>query len=62
MKFCKFSDPDYQNVVDALVNRSNMDLKQRDRIWTRPMLRGSARLQIITENGHFACRARSSAT
>ncbi len=30
MKVCKFSDPDYQDVVDALVNRSNMDLFVQD--------------------------------
>ena len=30
MKVCKFSDSDYQNVVDALVNRSNMDLFVQD--------------------------------
>ena len=30
MKVCKFSDPDYQSVVDALVNRSNMDLFVQD--------------------------------
>ena len=30
MKVCKFSDSDYQDVVDALVNRSNMDLFVQD--------------------------------
>ena len=30
MKVCKFSDSDYQDVVDALVNRSNMDLFTQD--------------------------------
>ena len=30
MKVCKFSDSDYQDVVDALVNRSNMDLFAQD--------------------------------
>ncbi|MBT5472042.1 MAG: histidinol dehydrogenase [Nitrospina sp.] len=30
MKLCKFSDADYQGVVDALVNRSNMDLFTQD--------------------------------
>ena len=30
MKVCKFSDPDYKGVVDALVNRSNMDLFVQD--------------------------------
>ena len=30
MKFCKFSEPDYANVVDDLVNRSNTDLFTKD--------------------------------
>ncbi|MBL4664565.1 MAG: histidinol dehydrogenase, partial [Nitrospinaceae bacterium] len=30
MKVCKFSDPDYQDAVDALVNRSNLDLFVQD--------------------------------
>ena len=30
MKFCKFSEPDYANVVDNLVNRSNTDLFAKD--------------------------------
>ena len=30
MKFCKFSEPDYANVVDDLVNRSNKDLFTKD--------------------------------
>lgn len=30
MKFCKFSEPDFPDVVDALVNRSNMDLFTQD--------------------------------
>ncbi len=30
MKLCKFSDPDYQDVVNALINRSNMDLFVHD--------------------------------
>jgi len=30
MKLCKFSEPGYQDVVDALVNRSNMDLFTQD--------------------------------
>ena len=30
MKLCKFSDPDFQNVLDALVNRSNLDLFVQD--------------------------------
>ena len=30
MKFCKFSEPDYANVGDDLVNRSNTDLFTKD--------------------------------
>lgn len=30
MKLCRFSEPGYQDVVDALVNRSNMDLFTQD--------------------------------
>ena len=30
MKLYRFSEPDYQNVVDDLVNRSNMDLFTQD--------------------------------
>ena len=30
MKLCRFSEPDYLNVVDDLVNRSNMDLFNQD--------------------------------
>ncbi len=30
MKLCKYTDPDYQSVIDALENRSNMDLFTHD--------------------------------
>ena len=30
MKLCRFSEPDYLNVVDDLVNRANLDLYTQD--------------------------------
>jgi hypothetical protein len=32
MKLCKFSDPEYQSLVDVLVNRSSMDLFTQDEV------------------------------
>ena len=32
MKLCKFSEPEYQSLVDVLVNRSSMDLFTQDEV------------------------------
>ena len=42
MKLYRFSEPDYQNVVDDLVNRSNMDLFTQDETVQKILKKGLA--------------------